>query len=111
MRRHADMRTGAVTGRSAEAAGINGTAVLPPHRLRYPATSGSIPGISTPGRWSGSANFNRSVTVTSQATPSCGSTIRSATSGRTQFSGAISETSGAGIKISDATGIGIGKPR
>jgi hypothetical protein len=112
MRRHAGVRTGAVTGNSVEAAGTSGIAVRPPHLPRCPPTSDSIQGTSIPGKWSSSASFNRSVTVTSRVTPSCSSIIRSATSGRNRINGVISETSGigGGIKISGEIGIGIANP-
>ncbi len=69
-------------------------AAPPRHLRRCRATSGSIRGIGIPGKWSGSMSFNRIVTVTGRATPSCRSSIRSATRGGTMISSPI----GAGIR-------------
>ena len=70
---------------------------------RYPATKGSIQGIGTPGKWSGSVSFNKSVTATSRVIPSCRSSIRSAMRGGSS----ISSTIEVGIRVATSNGIGI----
>ncbi|BCB27231.1 hypothetical protein SKTS_21170 [Sulfurimicrobium lacus] len=69
MRHRAGVITGAMSGNTAGAAGIDGTET-PPRRLpRCLPISDSIQGIAIPTKWNSSNRCSSGITVTSRVTP------------------------------------------